>query len=184
VLVSPPVVTPTNPSVGTQLSTTDGVWLNSPTSFAYQWQESDAVGNITTLVGETSSTYVVQTTDASMMLSCVVTATNTNGPSTPVPSNTTSPVTQIVPGQLTVSITDPPDGATVTTTLITVTVDAEDTDGIQSVEVRPLRTDGTWTGAWVQAFGAYPLFSAQLALAGGDGEYEIDARATANPPAV
>ncbi|NBT87226.1 MAG: DUF932 domain-containing protein, partial [Flavobacteriaceae bacterium] len=51
-----PVVSGTA-ATGETLSCTTGTWINSPTSYAYQWYRN----NTTSIGGATSSTYVVQT---------------------------------------------------------------------------------------------------------------------------
>ena len=75
-----PVVTGT-PAVGQTLSCDNGVWFNSPTSYAYQWLRDGA-----NIAGATSSTYVVVAGDLGHAISCKVTATNSFG-STPATSN-------------------------------------------------------------------------------------------------
>lgn len=52
-----------------------GGWIESPTSFAYQWQ-SDASGSFVNIVGQTSSVYTTVTGDTGHNVRCVVTATN------------------------------------------------------------------------------------------------------------
>ena len=59
---------------GETLSVTTGSWLNSPTSYTYQWQR-----NGVNIIGANSSTYVVTSTDMSYFITCVVTATNIAG---------------------------------------------------------------------------------------------------------
>lgn len=66
--------------VGSTLTTTDGTWTNSPTSFAYQWRRG------VTNIGTNSQTYVLVQADAGENITCVVTATNGAG-STPATSN-------------------------------------------------------------------------------------------------
>jgi hypothetical protein len=60
--------------VGNTLSTTDGTWLNTPDSYAYQWQRDG-----TNISGATASTHVLVTADVGTTVSCVVTATNLGG---------------------------------------------------------------------------------------------------------
>jgi hypothetical protein len=61
--------------VGQTLSTTNGTWSNSPTSFSYQWKRG------ATNIGTNSSTYTLVQADAgnTSNITCVVTATNTAG---------------------------------------------------------------------------------------------------------
>jgi hypothetical protein len=76
------------PKTTRTLSVTNGTWVNSPTSYSYQWQRN----NTTNIVGANSSTYVVQNADVGATLNCRVTATNTFGSST-ANSNSTIAVT-------------------------------------------------------------------------------------------
>jgi len=66
--------------VGNVLSTTNGTWTNSPTSYAYQWKRG------ATNIGTNANTYTLVTADAGQSITCVVTATNAGG-STPATSN-------------------------------------------------------------------------------------------------
>lgn len=84
--------------VGSLLSCTTGTWLNSPTSYTYQWKRAPD----TLIVDATSSTYTLVTADAGHSILCTVTATNaagvraansnTIGSITIVPFNTVAPV--------------------------------------------------------------------------------------------
>lgn len=71
----PPSVTGTA-VVGQTLSTTNGTWTNSPSSFTYQWYRG-----ATLISGATSSTYTLVQADAgnTSNIKCVVTATNSAG---------------------------------------------------------------------------------------------------------
>jgi streptogramin lyase len=63
---------------GTSLSTSQGTWGNSPTSFAVQW--SDCQGSTCTAIGgATSTTYTPTATDVGSTLEATVTATNAIG---------------------------------------------------------------------------------------------------------
>jgi hypothetical protein len=65
---------------GQRLSTTNGTWTNSPTSYAYQWRRCDSAGNnCSNISGATSSTYTLVYADAGSTLRVVVTATNAYG---------------------------------------------------------------------------------------------------------
>ena len=61
--------------VGQTLSTTNGTWDNSPTSYSYQWKRG------ATNIGTNSSTYTLVQADAgnTSNITCVVTATNAGG---------------------------------------------------------------------------------------------------------
>lgn len=107
-IVTVPVITGTA-AVGHALALVDnGVWNNNPNSYSYQWHNSVS-GNIT---GATSSSYTVQTSDQGDNLTCIITATNFGGNSSPA---TTSPVaipsaTPVAPAFVT---STPPNTATV-----------------------------------------------------------------------
>jgi hypothetical protein len=102
-----PVVTGT-PAVGSTLSTTDGSWTGTPTSFGYQWQRDVGTGAVSWLdiPGATSSTYVVPGSpsvaydDVGSKLRCRVTATNAAGSSAPAASNATASAVPAPAGQL------------------------------------------------------------------------------------
>lgn len=68
-----PVITGTV-SGGETLTSTTGSWLNTPTSFAYQWQR-----NGVNIMGANSNTYLVTSSDMSYFITCVVTASNIAG---------------------------------------------------------------------------------------------------------
>ena len=61
--------------VGQVLTTTDGTWSNSPSSFSYQWKRG------ATNIGTNASTYTLVAADAgnTSNITCVVTATNASG---------------------------------------------------------------------------------------------------------
>jgi hypothetical protein len=60
--------------VTTVLTTTNGTWSNTPTSFTYQWYR-----NTTLIVGATSSSYTLVQADADFEVKCKVTAINASG---------------------------------------------------------------------------------------------------------
>jgi surface protein len=66
--------------VGDILTTDDGSWTGSPTSYAYQWKRG------ATNIGTNANTYTLVNADAGQSITCVVTATNATG-STPATSN-------------------------------------------------------------------------------------------------
>ena len=65
--------------VGDVLTTTDGTWTGSPSSYAYQWQRN------ATNIGTNTNTYTLVSADAGTNITCIVTATNASG-STPATS--------------------------------------------------------------------------------------------------
>jgi hypothetical protein len=91
---APPVVSGTAQQ-GQQLSSTNGTWTNSPSSFALKWQRCDAQDVCTDINGATSSTYVLQAADVGDTIRSVVTASNAGGPGAPAASAETAVVTGI-----------------------------------------------------------------------------------------
>ncbi len=100
----PPVVSGTAVQ-GNTLNVSTGTWTNSPTSYAYQWQDCAASG-CTSISGATSSSYTLQGSDVGDTIDAVVTARNAAGsasatsaktaavtaPPPRAPSNTGAPV--------------------------------------------------------------------------------------------
>jgi len=68
-----PVVTGTG-SVGSNLTTTNGVWTNSPTEYTYQWMRGGSQ-----IAGAINAVYALIGTDSGNSVSCRVTATNAAG---------------------------------------------------------------------------------------------------------
>lgn len=77
---APPTVTGT-PQVGSTLSTSNGTWTGSPTSYSYRWQRCTG-STCTTIAGATAQSYLIDSADAGHTLRSVVTATNADGKST------------------------------------------------------------------------------------------------------
>ena len=75
----PPNITGTAVVLNT-LTTDDGSWINSPTSYSYQWKRG------ATNIGHNVNSYILVAADAGQSITCVVTATNGAG-STPETSN-------------------------------------------------------------------------------------------------
>ena len=66
--------------IGDLITTTDGTWTGTPTSFSYQWKRG------VTNIGTNANTYTLVSADAGTNITCVVTATNATG-STPATSD-------------------------------------------------------------------------------------------------
>ncbi len=73
-----------------QITTTDGTWSSSPTSFTYQWKRG------ATNIGTNANTYTLVNADAGLNITCVVTAINASG-STPATSNIIVPLALSAP---------------------------------------------------------------------------------------
>ena len=68
---------------GQQLSTTNGTWNNSPTSYAYAWSRCDASGgSCAPIATATAATYTAVSADVGHTLRVTVTAKNTDGSGT------------------------------------------------------------------------------------------------------
>ena len=65
---------------GQSLSTSNGSWSGSPTSYSYQWQDCNSSGaSCTDISGAASSSYTLQASDVGSTIRSVVTATNGGG---------------------------------------------------------------------------------------------------------
>jgi hypothetical protein len=84
-----PIISGT-PRVGQTLTTDEGSWSGSPTSYAFQWQHCDAdnVVACTDVAGATGKTYVLRLADLGYRLRVSVTARNAKGSATAVSSTT------------------------------------------------------------------------------------------------
>ena len=89
---------------GNTLSVSNGTWNNSPTSFAYEWEDCDSSGNnCTAITGANSGTYTLQASDVGSTIVASVTASNSGGPG----SATTAAVGPVVPLAPTIGATKP-----------------------------------------------------------------------------
>jgi hypothetical protein len=78
--------------VGQTLTTSNGTWTNSPTSFAYQWRRCDAQGNgCSNIGGADTSSYLIRGGDNGNTIRVRVTAKNADGSAT-----ATSNATEVV----------------------------------------------------------------------------------------
>ena len=75
-----PVISGTT-TLGSVLTTTNGTWTNSPTSYTYQWKRGGTIN-----IGTNTNTYTLVIADSLANITCVVTATNVVG-STSATSN-------------------------------------------------------------------------------------------------
>jgi hypothetical protein len=91
-----PVVTG-SPAQGQTLSTGNGTWSNSPTSYSYAWQDCDSSGsNCTDISNASASTYTLTSSDVGHTIRSVVTASNAGG-SNSASSAQTAAVTSATP---------------------------------------------------------------------------------------
>ncbi len=101
-----------SPVEGETLIVNSGAWSNSPTSFAYQWQDCNSSGeSCSSIGGATATTYKLAAGDVGSTLRAVVTATNSGGS-----TQASSPATAVVE-----AVPPPPPPAPVNTALPAVT---------------------------------------------------------------
>jgi phage tail sheath gpL-like len=90
------------PEVDGTVTTTNGTWTNTPTSFAITWQKDG-----TDIGGETANTYTPVIGDIGSVLTATAIASNATGPSAPAVSLPSDPVAAaplLVPVNLTVPV--------------------------------------------------------------------------------
>ena len=81
---------------GEKLTEHNGEWTNSPTGFAYQWQQCNSSGTgCTTIAGATAQTYTPVVGDVGHTIRVQETASNEGGAGTPATSEPTSVVTGV-----------------------------------------------------------------------------------------
>ena len=81
---------------GETLTTTNGTWSASPTSYSYQWKRASSVaGSYTDIPSATSNTYVLTDADVGKYIKVSVTATNSIGSSVAELSVATSVVSDL-----------------------------------------------------------------------------------------
>ena len=92
-----PVITGTA-RTGETLTTSNGSWTGSPTSYAYQWKRSaTSTGVYSDIPASVGSSYVVTEFDVGYFIKASVTATNGLGTSSPALSAATTVVVDIAP---------------------------------------------------------------------------------------
>ena len=83
---------------GQTLSSSNGSWSNSPTSYTRQWRRCDSSGaSCADISGASSSSYTLASADVNSTIRVVVTATNANG-SASATSGQTAAVAGLLPG--------------------------------------------------------------------------------------
>ncbi len=93
---------------GDTMTAGQGGWLNSPTSYAYQWQDCDFLGlNCSNIVGSNSASHALGASDVDHTLRVVVTASNSSG-STLASSEPSEIVTAVAPPSVAPSNAIPP----------------------------------------------------------------------------
>ncbi len=147
---------------GNVLTSTQGTWTNTPTSYAYQWMHETAVGSgvYANISSATASTYTLVASDGGLHVKCAVTATNGTG-STSQDSNTvlidTAPIANAGTDQINIE-----PGATVTLN----GTGSTDSDG-SVASYAWTQTSGT-AATLSSASAASPTFTAPAAVTASD----------------
>ena len=95
---SVPVVAGTN-RAGISLTSTNGSWTNSPTSYSYQWKSSATSGGIySDILGATASTYELGASDVARYIRLSVVASNGSGGSAAALSVSRGPISDFLTG--------------------------------------------------------------------------------------
>ena len=128
-----------NQNVGDLLTTTDGTWSGTPTSFTYQWKRG------ATNIGTNANTYTLVSADAGLNITCVVTATNATG-STNATSNVFVAAALAAPENLSLPAID---GLTTWMVGMTIGFTGNEWSGnpVPVLTYQWLRTGGNITGA-------------------------------------
>ena len=113
---------------GQSLSTSNGTWSNSPTSYAYQWQDCNSSGaSCTNVSGATSSSYTLTSSDVNHTMRALVAASNTGG-------------SALATSAQTPMVSSPPPAAPVNTALPAVSGTATQGQTLST-------SNGTWSGS-------------------------------------
>jgi len=125
--------------VGDLLTTTNGTWSGSPTSYSYQWKRG------ATNIGTNANTYTLVSADAGLNITCVVTATNATG-STNATSNVFVPSALAAPENLSLPVID---GLTTWMVGMTIGFTGNEWSGnpVPTLTYQWLRTGGNISGA-------------------------------------
>ena len=75
---------------GSKLTTSNGIWSNSPTSYTYQWFRVLQPSDIQLINSQTTDSYTTVSDDVGFKIYCQVVATNVGGASAPALSNAIS----------------------------------------------------------------------------------------------
>ena len=95
---SVPVVAGTN-RAGISLTSTNGSWTNSPTSYSYQWKSSATSGGIySDILGATASTYELGASDVGRYIRLSVVASNGSGGGAAALSVSRGPISDFLTG--------------------------------------------------------------------------------------
>jgi hypothetical protein len=133
---------------GLTLTTSDGTWSGSPTSYAYQWKRCDSLGaNCALVTGATAKTYVLSSTDVGSTMRASVSATNSGGTTTAV--STASAAVASAPSTGSSSRFGMATGGSVQN--LSATDLARYLDGVKAAGAKWLRIDINW--AVIQAGG-------------------------------
>jgi HYR domain len=88
-----PVISGGTPQGGRTLSTSNGSWTGSPTSYTYQWEDCNTAGeSCTTIAGATGNEYTLTESDLGHTIRVLVVADNATGVSAPAASAATAVV--------------------------------------------------------------------------------------------
>lgn len=89
------------PAPGQTLSASAGEWSNSPTSYAYQWEQCDLVGeNCTTIAGASAPSYTLTDGQVGDTIRVEVIASNAGGSSPPAVSDPSGIVLPLAPANV------------------------------------------------------------------------------------
>lgn len=92
-------------SFGSTLTSSEGTWSNTPTSFTYQWLRASTLGGTyLPISGATNATYVLDNADVNQYLKVAVTANNNGGSATETSTATSQISTAASSASLSVDI--------------------------------------------------------------------------------